>query len=167
MTITPSTSTPTSELGCITFNCNGLTSRRLEEVHRGILDADPDVVLLQELKEAQTTGVHISGYRTCLRKRTVKRGDGSLDSGGGIATLVRSSIKAKVVFSSMQVMERLDVRCTGHRGTHVTMSTGRVEWATARRTPARMTSTRRICHTDVMSSSLVTSTFTIHSGTAM
>ena len=121
-TITPSTSTPTSELRCITFNCNGLTSRRLEEVHRGILDADPDVVLLQELKEAQTTGVHISGYRTFLRKRTVKRGDGSLDSGGGIATLVRSSIKAKIVFSSMRVTERLDVRCTGHRGTHVTIA---------------------------------------------
>eukprot|EP00754_Rhynchopus_humris_P032393 Rhum_TRINITY_DN15404_c1_g1::Rhum_TRINITY_DN15404_c1_g1_i1::g.155166::m.155166 len=112
----------THSLRCITFNCNGLTSRRLEEVQRGILDEDPDVVLLQELKEAQTTGVHISGYRTFLRKRTVKRGDGSLDSGGGIATLVRSSIKAKITFSSMRITERLDVRCFGHRGTHVTIS---------------------------------------------
>eukprot|EP00754_Rhynchopus_humris_P031433 Rhum_TRINITY_DN15338_c10_g1::Rhum_TRINITY_DN15338_c10_g1_i2::g.149838::m.149838 len=117
-----STRPPPPSLHCISYNCNGLGAKgRLEELERGIADELPDVVLLQELKEAQLTGVHVSGYRTFLRKRTVKRGKGALHTGGGIATLVRNGIKAKIVHSSMRVTERLDVRCYGRRGAHVTL----------------------------------------------
>ena len=112
---------PPPSLRCITFNCNGLTDNRQAELERGIAEFDPDVVLLQELKTAQLNGVHVSGYRTFLRKRAVKRSTGKLESGGGIATLVRDSISAKVVHSSMRVTERLDVRCCGRRGKHVTI----------------------------------------------
>ena len=55
-------------------------------------------------------------------RRTVTRSTkGALFTGGGIATLVRSSIAAKVTFRSTGVTERLDVRCTGRRGLHVTL----------------------------------------------
>ena len=103
----PAARPPPPSLHCISFNCNGLSAKgRLEELERGIADQQPDVVLLQELKEAQVTGVHIPGYRTFLRKRTVKRGKGALQTGGGIATLVRSEIKARVVHSSREYVER-------------------------------------------------------------
>eukprot|EP00754_Rhynchopus_humris_P033788 Rhum_TRINITY_DN15480_c2_g5::Rhum_TRINITY_DN15480_c2_g5_i3::g.158876::m.158876 len=109
-------------LRCITFNCNGLTPARKLELTNAVSVHDPDVLMLQELKEAQQVGLQLPGYRTFVRHRTVGRSkQGALYSGGGIATLVRSSITAKVTFRSTGVTERLDVRCTGRRGRHVTL----------------------------------------------
>ena len=74
-----------------------------------------DVVALQELKEAQTALPAFPGYTPFLRKRTQRRTpNGSLYSGGGIATLVHTSHQASLTWASGEpsVTERLDVRVT-------------------------------------------------------
>ena len=73
-----------------------------------------DIVCLQELKKAQASNSLLSfpGYETFVLARTVPRSDPRYTySGGGIATLVKTSLTAKPVFSSeFTTTERLDVQ---------------------------------------------------------
>ena len=110
---------PRPSLCAVSFNCNGLTAERLAEVTNGVERHAPDVIMLQELKSAQLNGVVIPGYDCFVHGRTTTRTTGTLHSGGGLATLVRSGLCAKVVQRSRGATERLDVRVSGRAGSHV------------------------------------------------
>ena len=59
---------PIPTLRCITFNCNGLMYARKLELQNAVGVHDPDVLMLQELKEGQQVGLQLPGYRTFVHR---------------------------------------------------------------------------------------------------
>ena len=98
----------------MSFNCNGLTHTKHQQVRSLLAQHDVDVLCLQELKSAQARALSFPGYAVFTHKRCVPRSHShNVYRGGGIATVVKSSLSAHKHYTSTDTtQERLDVRIT-------------------------------------------------------